>query len=170
MSENRVVVFIRGAVMATLFVTLWVWLATLVRRFDTVIDAAPPESLRPLGWLLGAVGAAVGLTCVFLFLTTGRGTPAPFDPPAVFVATGPYRYVRNPMYVGAVLTLLGGGLVVRSVSILALAGVFWVLSHLMVVFGEEPALAKRFGESFATYKHETHRWLPSLPRRPSSDA
>lgn len=170
MPENRAVVLIRGAIMATLFVTVWVCVATLVRRFDTVIGVAPPEWLRPIGWLLAAVGAVIGVSSVFLFLTTGRGTPAPFDPPKVFVATGPYRYFRNPMYVGAVLMLLGSGLIVRSVSIVALALVFWGLSHLMVVFNEEPALEKRFGESFAVYKRQTHRWLPSVPRHASPDA
>lgn len=163
MSERRVVTVIRGVVMASLFVTLWVWLASLARRLDPVIGGMLPEWLRPLGWLLGAAGAALGLTCVFLFLTAGRGTPAPFDPPKVFVATGPYRYVRNPMYVGGVLALSGGGLVVRSLSILALAGVFWALSHLMVVLNEEPALERRFGDSFVRYKREVHRWLPRIP-------
>jgi len=163
MSEQRVVVLIRGVVMASLFVTLWIWLASLVRRFDPVIGEVPPEWLRPLGWLLGVAGGVIGLTCVFLFLTAGRGTPAPFDPPKVFVATGPYRYVRNPMYVGAVLALIGGGLVARSISILALAGVFWGLSHLMVVLNEEPALERRFGDSFVRYKRQVHRWLPRMP-------
>lgn len=163
MSEQRAVVVIRGAVMASLFVTLWVWLASLVRRFDPVTGSMPPEWLRPLGWLLGAAGGALGLTCVFLFLTAGRGTPAPFDPPKVFVATGPYRYVRNPMYVGGVLALVGGGLVVRSIAILALAGVFWALSHLMVVLNEEPALERRFGDSFVRYQREVQRWLPRIP-------
>jgi protein-S-isoprenylcysteine O-methyltransferase Ste14 len=163
MSEQRVVVLIRGVMMASFFVALWVWLASLVRHFDPVIGRMPPEWLRPVGWLLGAAGAAIGLTCVFLFLTTGRGTPAPFDPPRVFVATGPYRYVRNPMYVGAVLALTGGGLAVQSISILALAAVFWALSHLMVVLYEEPALEKRFGDSFVRYKRQVHRWLPRMP-------
>jgi protein-S-isoprenylcysteine O-methyltransferase Ste14 len=149
--------------MASLFVALWVWLASLVRRFDPLVGGLAPEWLRPVGWLVGAAGFAIGLSCVYLFLTAGRGTPAPFDPPKVFVATGPYRYVRNPMYVGAVLALIGGGLAVRSVSILALAGVFWALSHLMVVFHEEPALEKRFGESFVQYKGQVHRWMPRIP-------
>ena len=80
-----------------------------------------------------------------------------------FVATGPYWDVRNPMYVGAVLALIGGGLVVQSISILALAGVFWALSHLMVVLNEEPALERRFGDTFVRYKREVRRWLPRLP-------
>jgi protein-S-isoprenylcysteine O-methyltransferase Ste14 len=163
MNRERVAVVIRGAVMASLFVTLWVWLASLVRQLDPVIGNALPEWLQPVGWLLGLVGGGTGLACVLLFLTAGRGTPAPFDPPKAFVATGPYRYVRNPMYVGAVLALIGAGLVVRSISILVLAGIFWILSHLMVVLHEEPDLEKRFGESFVRYKGQVNRWLPGLP-------
>ena len=70
------------------------------------------------------------------------------------------------MYVGGVLALTGAGLVVQSISILALAVVFWALSHLMVVLSEEPALEKRFGDSFLRYKRQVHRWLP---RRPSEE-
>ena len=152
---------VRGAVMASLFVTLWVWLASLVRRFDPVVGEVPPEWLRPVGWLLGAGGGVIGLTCVLLFLTAGKGTPAPFDPPRVFVATGPYRYVRNPMYVGAVLALVGGGLVVHRFYSRPCRGLLG-LSH-MVVLNEEPALEKRFGDSFVRYKRHVHRWLPCMP-------
>jgi protein-S-isoprenylcysteine O-methyltransferase Ste14 len=81
----------------------------------------------------------------------------------VFVAMGPYRYVRNPMYVGAILALLGGGLIVRSVSVLLLAVVFWTLAHLLVLLNEEPSLERRFGESYLRYKQRVHRWLPSVP-------
>ena len=163
MSDRRLAVLLRGVVLAALFVALWVWLASLVRRFDPAIGAAPPEWLRPLGWVLGAAGAALGLTCVALFLTAGRGTPAPFDPPKVFLANGPYRYVRNPMYVGAVLALAGGGLVISSSSVLILAALFWGLSHLLVVLNEEPALKRRFGDSFLQYKNRVNRWLPRIP-------
>jgi protein-S-isoprenylcysteine O-methyltransferase Ste14 len=163
MGERRLAVVVRGAAMASLFVVLWVWLALLVRRFDPLIGVELPGWLRAPGWLLVAAGGATGLACVFLFLTAGRGTPAPFDPPRVFVATGPYRYVRNPMYVGAILALAGAGLAVQSISILGLAAAFWGLSHLMVVLNEEPALEKRFGDSFLLYKRQVGRWLPRMP-------
>ena len=82
-------------------------------------------------------------------MTRGRGTPAPFDPPKVFVASGPEPYVRNPMYVGAVLALMGGGLAARSASVVALGVAFWLLSHVLVVLVEEPDLVKRFGDLYA---------------------
>lgn len=163
MAESRVGVLFRGIVLAALFVALWTWLAALVRRLDPAFGFALPVGLRPVGWVLLGAGFLLGATCVALFLTTGRGTPAPFDPPKVFVARGPYRYVRNPMYVGAVGALAGGALAFSSPSILLLALLFWGLSHLMVVLNEEPGLEKRFGASFVRYRSRVNRWLPSPP-------
>jgi protein-S-isoprenylcysteine O-methyltransferase Ste14 len=163
MTDHRATAIARGAIMAALFITLWVWFASLVRRFDRAVGVAPPAWLQPIGWVLAVAGGALGLACVWLFLTAGRGTPAPFDPPRVFVATGPYRLVRNPMYIGGVLALAGGGLVVRSFSIVALAAVFWLLSHCTVVLHEEPTLERRFGDSFVQYKRRVNRWLPTRP-------
>ena len=154
----------RGVAMAALFVGLWVCLAALVTRFDPVVGVTLPAWLAPVGWALAVAGGAIGLWCVLLFVTEGRGTPAPFDPPRVFLATGPYRYVRNPMYVGAVLAFAGGGLAARSASILALGALFWLLSHTLTVLVEEPDLAKRFGESYLQYKRQVNRWLPRPPR------
>lgn len=160
MAEKRIAVVMRGIVVATLFVSLWVWLAALVRRFDPALGIELPRWLRPLGTVLLVAGLGLAGTCVGFFVTVGRGTPAPFDPPRVFVARGPYRFVRNPMYVGAVTALVGGALAFGSMSILVLAAVFWGLSHLMVVFNEEPALERRFGDSYAEYRRQVNRWLP----------
>ena len=54
-----------------------------------------------------ALGLAAYLWCAWEFATAGRGTPAPVDPPKILVARGLYRIVRNPMYVGVLLILLG---------------------------------------------------------------
>jgi protein-S-isoprenylcysteine O-methyltransferase Ste14 len=164
MTQRPQIVVLRGVVLATLFVILWFWLASFVRRFDSMIGVFPPAWLQPMGWILAVAGGALGGSCVVLFLKQGRGTPAPFDPPKVFVASGPYRYVRNPMYIGGIMALFGGGLIVRSPSIIALGAIFWLLSHCMVLLVEEPDLAKRFGESFTTYKNQVNRWVPRVPR------
>src|SRR5512134_1817069 len=154
---------VRGVVVATLFVALWVWLASLVRRCDPFLATTVPDWLRPVGWVLFLVGAAIAAWCVAVFITRGRGTPAPFDPPQEFVASGPYRYVRNPMYIGAILALSGSGLVVGSAAIVLLAGVFWLLAHILVLVYEEPDLQRRFGAAYARYKREVRRWLPRTP-------
>ena len=98
--------------------------------------------------VVGLAGALMTAWCIGTFVGKGQGTPAPFDPPREFVASGPYRYVRNPMYIGALGVILGAGLAAASPSIVALAGAFGLCAHLFVVLYEEPALEKRFGESY----------------------
>jgi protein-S-isoprenylcysteine O-methyltransferase Ste14 len=112
------------------------------------------------------LGLPLALTCVALFVLRGRGTPAPFDPPREFVATGPYRLVRNPMYVGGMAVLLGWGLILLSPSIVLLAVGFMLLAHVFVVFYEEPALEKSFDASYLEYKRSVGRWLPKWRRLP----
>ena len=167
MSESGKQTFaaIRGMFFAALFITLWSWLAATVRRYDPLIGIEPIGWIRPLGWILAAGGGALAAACVAVFATRGKGTPAPFDPPRRFVATGPYRYVRNPMYVGAVGVMSGVGLVVGSPAILVLAIVFWALSCVFVLLYEEPDLERRFGESYAEYRGNVGRWIPRLPRQ-----
>jgi protein-S-isoprenylcysteine O-methyltransferase Ste14 len=106
------------------------------------------------------LGGALALACGATFVVVGRGTPAPFDPPREFVPVGPYRFVRNPMYVGAAALLMGFGLFERSLAILALAVAGLILAHLFVVFAEEPGLEERFGDSYRSYKASVRRWVP----------
>ena len=158
---------LRGIFFAAVFISLWSALAASVRRYDSLIGIEPAGWIRPLGWGLAAAGGALAAACVAVFATRGKGTPAPFDPPPLFVATGPYRYVRNPMYVGAGGVMSGVGLVAGSPSILMLSAVFLALAHGFVVLYEEPALERRFGESYAEYRRNVGRWIPRSPRRPA---
>ena len=164
MDNKQLALMLRGVVMVAIFITIWIWIIRLVRRFDAVIAAAPAAWLQPAGWILALTGGAIGLTCILLFFISGKGTPAPFDPPKVFVAIGPYRYVRNPMYISGLMVLAGAGLIVRSYSIIILAALFWGVAHIMVLLHEEPDLRRRFGDSFVHYCRDVNRWLPRLPR------
>jgi protein-S-isoprenylcysteine O-methyltransferase Ste14 len=150
----------------TCFLGLWGWLALSVRRFDPALGLALPETLRPVGIILMALGGALGLACVGTFVTLGRGTPAPFDPPRAFVARGIYRFVRNPMYIGGLLLLLGLGFIARSGSMILFAILVSYLVHLGVVYLEEPDLKRRFGEDFLEYERSVNRWMPRRPSRP----
>ena len=77
-----------------------------------------------------AAGAAVLLACIVDFARKGRGTLAPVDPPRKLVAVGLYRYVRNPMYVGVVTTLIGEAVFFESRSIGVYAAVAWLVFHI----------------------------------------
>ena len=164
-SLSTAFVALRGALYAACFVWLWGWLAVSVRRLDGWIAVPLPEWLRGPGYLLAGAGALLAASCVLAFVTRGRGTPAPFDPPQRFVATGPYRYVRNPMYIGGALVMFGAALVATSLSIVLLSFGFLLVMHVFVVGVEEPGLLRRFGDSYATYRSEVHRWVVRLPRK-----
>jgi protein-S-isoprenylcysteine O-methyltransferase Ste14 len=156
----KLFVVLRAVLYAIGFVLLWGWVATLVRPFDARLSVTIPAWTLPVGWALVVLGALVTLWCVSTFAIRGLGTPAPFDPPREFVAVGPYRYVRNPMYIGAAGVILGAGLILRSPSIAGLAVLFLLFFHLFVLLYEEPALESRFGGPYLHYKATVHRWLP----------
>jgi protein-S-isoprenylcysteine O-methyltransferase Ste14 len=156
---SRILLVLRAVLYSSGFVFLWAWLAASVRSFDARLAFTIPAWARPLGMALGLSGALLVLWCIVTFVARGRGTPAPFDPPREFVATGPYRYVRNPMYIGAFGILVGSGLILGSPSILGLAFLFLLFTHLLVLLYEEPSLTRRFGDSYLHYKASVHRWI-----------
>jgi protein-S-isoprenylcysteine O-methyltransferase Ste14 len=83
----------------------------------------------------------------------------------VMVARGLYRIVRNPMYVGVSLVLLGEALFFAS-STLFIYGLLVLLGfHLRVIWYEEPTLRKKFGENYSGYCRKVPRWIPHWPRR-----
>jgi len=156
---------LRALVYGTGFILLWGWLALSARVYDTQLGVALPAWLVVPGMVVCMIGLLLALTCVMYFVGSGRGTPAPFDPPAQFVAVGPYTFVRNPMYLGGVVALTGAAFWLKSVAVLVLSAGFIGLFHLFVVFYEEPALGVRFGQSYLDYKRMVNRWLPKRPTR-----
>jgi protein-S-isoprenylcysteine O-methyltransferase Ste14 len=68
--------------------------------------------------------------------------------------------MRNPMYVGALIVILGAGMILGSPSIIGLSIVFGLLAHVFVLLYEEPALEEKFGGSYRAYCSTVHRWVP----------
>jgi protein-S-isoprenylcysteine O-methyltransferase Ste14 len=109
------------------------------------------------------VGAAILIRCIWDFGAKGRGTLAPMDPPKRLVVQGLYRYVRNPMYLGVLLLLLGQAAFFKSIALLQYTVVWFIIVNLFVVLYEEPSLRRRFGDSYEQYLGSVHRWLPTRP-------
>jgi protein-S-isoprenylcysteine O-methyltransferase Ste14 len=101
--------------------------------------------------------------CIVTFAWIGKGTPAPFDPPHRLVVRGPYRFVRNPMYIGGAVTLAGAALFYRSLFLLAYGCLFLLAACLFVLFYEEPTLRRTFGIDYDAYCRRVSRWLPHAP-------
>jgi protein-S-isoprenylcysteine O-methyltransferase Ste14 len=156
------VVALKAVFLASCFVLLWAWVALSLRIFDRRFGVTLPPWTRPVGVIFLSAGGILGLSCILTFIVRGRGTPAPFDPPKEFVAVGPYRYVRNPMYLGGWLLLLGLGLYQHSISIVLFSFVWIAGVHLLLVKREEPGLRRRFGKSFEDYCSAVPRWFPRL--------
>ena len=112
-----------------------------------------------------AAGAALYAWCVWNFAAVGRGTPGPWDAPSRVVAAGPYRWVRNPIYLAALLVVLGEAWLFMSLWLLAYAGLMAVFFHLFVTGYEERTLRRRFGLSYLEYRRTVPRWLPHPLRR-----
>jgi protein-S-isoprenylcysteine O-methyltransferase Ste14 len=120
-----------------------------------------------VSWLGAAVigaGIALYLWCVWNFATVGRGTPAPWDAPRRFVATGPYRWVRNPMYIAVVTVVLGEAWLFASLPLAIYGLLVAAFFHGFVVLYEEPSLTDTFGDEYLAYRAAVSRWIPRPPR------
>ncbi len=159
----------RALFYATAFSALWGWLAYEAHLNDARFAVQLPGWIAPIGVALMPIGAAIVVACLVTFVVRGRGTPAPFDAPREFVASGPYRWVRNPMYLGAFLVLAGYALCAGSFAALLVAFGLLGVTHLFAVLHEEPALERRFGDSYRDYRLRTRRWIPGPPREAGTD-
>lgn len=156
---RRAFALLRAAIVAPLFIALWTYFLPRWIAGPHVFDDP-----RPLGWIVVAIGAAIGLPCVWEFAWRGLGTPFPLDPPRKLVITGPYRFVRNPMYVGMGIAMLGEALVFPHAAPVVLGEIIVaaILVNLLVLFYEEPALRRMFGDDYANYCRNVRRWIPRL--------
>ena len=127
----------------------------------------------PAGWAwLGAIVLIIGFVIVALtirdFYVLGRGTLAPWAPPARLVVAGLYRFSRNPMYVGVLCVVLGWAILFRSAPLALYAAGLLALFHARIIWGEEPWLARTHGSTWEVYVRAVPRWIGR--RRPSVGA
>ena len=120
---------------------------------------AAPVAATVAGAALIVVGLVLLLTCIVGFAREGGGTLAPYDPPAALVIRGPYRYTRNPMYVGVLAILAGLAVANWSVALsLYAVGVATAFATFVLLY-EEPWLERRFGDDYRRYKAAVPRWI-----------
>ena len=120
---------------------------------------------------LGIIIAGIGIyfICAISFLRKGLGTPNIWfarslkavigEEPKKMVTSGIYKYSRNPMYLGVLISVLGQALFYQRMILLQYFLFLFILFHLVVLMIEEPHLKKKFGKEYEQYKKKTRRWL-----------
>ena len=121
------------------------------------------------GWgvaqVVGAVLVVAGLVpaaSAFVEFVRAGGTPVPAAPTQRLVVSGFNRYVRNPMYVGLLLSIIGQALLFGNFWLLAYAAAAWAVPAAFVHWYEEPTLARTFGAEYEEYRRAVPAWLPRL--------
>ena len=117
-------------------------------------------------WMVGLLPLLLGMGlyfwCAGVFTFIGKGTPAPIDAPRFLVIQGPYRWVRNPMYVAVLSVILGLAILFHSLLLVGYAILVWMVVYAFVIFVEEPSLRRQFGTSYEAYLQAVPRWIPRM--------
>jgi protein-S-isoprenylcysteine O-methyltransferase Ste14 len=110
------------------------------------------------GGISALAGAALGITTLIALKRAGTNV-RPDRPATVLVTSGPFRYTRNPAYVGATLMYVGAALAARSVPALTFLPIALVVLERGVVEREERYLERRFGDTYRAYLQAAPRWF-----------
>jgi protein-S-isoprenylcysteine O-methyltransferase Ste14 len=152
---KRAFALIRTLIVSALFVSLWTWF--IPRWTMGTLRIVHPEA-----WIVIAIGVLIDGWCMLDFALRGLGTPAPFDPPRRLVVSGLYRFVRNPMYVGMGIILIGEAWLTGRIEIIYEMLIALALVSTFVIIYEEPVLRSKFGEAYTDYCRNVRRWIPRV--------
>jgi protein-S-isoprenylcysteine O-methyltransferase Ste14 len=125
----------------------------------------------PLRVIFGVVLIVLGVippVHAFVQFAKAGGTPMPVAPTERLVVTGFNRFVRNPMYLGLLIAILGQALLFDSPWLVLYAAVGWIATASFVRWYEEPTLVRTYGEQYEEYRRNVAAWTPRLtPWRPA---
>jgi protein-S-isoprenylcysteine O-methyltransferase Ste14 len=113
-------------------------------------------------WILGAIFFLAGLALNiggFVIQKRAGTDPIPFNPSTRIVTHGPYRFSRNPMYIGFAWCTLGIAVLVDCVWMLLAVPIGLVLIDRLIITREERYLERKFGDEYLSYKRRVRRWI-----------
>jgi protein-S-isoprenylcysteine O-methyltransferase Ste14 len=139
--------------------------AALVPWWLTGWHADHSRAWWPAAAALGVVFVCLGLVAtgaVFVAFVRAGGTPMPGAMTGQLVVAGLNRYVRNPIYLGALAVFLGETLLLLRWGMLLFTGAAWLVTAAFVRWYEEPLLVRRFGADYEAYRRAVRAWIPRL--------
>jgi protein-S-isoprenylcysteine O-methyltransferase Ste14 len=124
----------------------------------------PRPALQILGGALLAACVPVLIAAFARFVREGSGTPAPVAPTSELVVGGLYRYVRNPMYLAVVGSIVGQAMLLGRGVLYVYALAVFILVYAFVRLYEQPELTRTYGPQYEAYCRQVPGWLPRRPR------
>lgn len=131
--------------------------ASFLRHWYPVAIVAP-RAAAPLGIACLVLGLAIHLSAA-LTLRRAKTSPKPWRPTTAVVTAGPYRFTRNPIYVGFSLIYIGVGFWANTVWPFLLLPLILLVMQFGVIAREEVYLQRIFGDEYLEYKRRVRRWL-----------
>jgi protein-S-isoprenylcysteine O-methyltransferase Ste14 len=156
----------RGVIVSLLFIVfggpgfVLVYIPYWLTRFR--VPVGEPLWQIVLAAVLIAAGTAPLFESMKRFVIVGRGTLVPAVPTERLVVSGFYRRMRNPMYTGLLVVLVGEAILFESRDLVLYIAAIWLVTHLFVCFYEEPTLTRRYGVEYLRFKKHVPRWIPRL--------
>ena len=117
-----------------------------------------PKVLEWVGYVLVLIGLGLTISAASGFMRA-RTTLDPHGSVSNIVTSGPYRFSRNPIYLGFVCLMIGFPFIFRTYWGLILSPLLIVLMNWLVIRHEEAYLEKKFGEAYVGYRSRVRRWL-----------
>lgn len=112
-----------------------------------------------LGVALMVVGLALSLWAASLFRIEGTEINPTSERNKSLVIRGPYRFTRNPMYLGLVVLTVGVGFAVGSLPMFAVPVLLFATANWVHIPFEEAKMSRQFGEAFGAYTSQVRRWI-----------
>jgi protein-S-isoprenylcysteine O-methyltransferase Ste14 len=113
----------------------------------------------PVGVVLVFAGLGLMFSALSLFRAEGTELNPTSETNKALVVRGPYRFTRNPMYLGLVVLTLGIAILVGSLPMFAVPLLLFATSNWVHIPFEEAKMQRQFGQAFDTYTHNVRRWL-----------
>ena len=116
---------------------------------------------QPVGWLGALVfGLALALFAWAILTMTRAGSNVPTNrPTTAIVESGPYRFTRNPIYLGMFVGLIGLAIAFDILWLLLMLVPFGLVIRYGVVAREEAYLERKFSDVYRAYRSPVRRWL-----------
>ena len=139
-------IWLIALVVITLVVDRWLGIPVLLQ-------------FKPAGFVLIGLGILCSASGRFSFLRQGAEVYPFSEKHSALVASGPFRFTRNPMYLGLVIVGFGAALSEGTWLMWLVPFVIFALDNFVIIPFEEASMQRAWGDQFLAYKRRVRRWV-----------